>query len=327
MKKPVLAITSGDPAGIGPEVVLKALAQRKVYAVSQPLVVGDARVFLQKNLRSNLKINPIIHPAHARFRFGTVDVLHLPNPDSGRILPGQCGRIGGMISFEAVAKSLDLGALRLADGVVHAPISKEAWKAAGIPYLGHTELIRDWFLCEPDMAIIAGPLRTVMVTRHIPLKDVPKNITAGAILRAVGHAHQFVLGLGIKQPRIGVCALNPHAGESGILGQEESGTILPAVRKAQKKYGSRIVGPLPADSAFRDHRNGLYDCLVTLYHDQSMIPLKIMDDSRLVNVTLGIPFPRTSPGHGTAFGIAGKDRADFRPMMEAILTAGRLCAR
>jgi 4-hydroxythreonine-4-phosphate dehydrogenase len=174
------------------------------------------------------------------------------------------------------------------------------------------------------MAMASLPLRTVMVTRHIPLKEVSMRLKEGDICDAVDLAFLWLVQTGFKNPRIGVCALNPHAGEKGLLGLEEIQIIRPAVLKSQKKLKRRILGPLPADSAFREHSLGTIDCLVTMYHDQSLVPLKLFNPDRLVNITLGLPFVRTSPGHGTAFDIAGKNRANPKPMIEAILTAARL---
>lgn len=328
MSKPILAVTLGDPAGIGPEVLLKSFLDRKVHDLCRPLAVGDAQAFSLVGHGVRLKIRPILNPAQARFRRGTVDVLHLPSGRYEPIAPGKPSAFTGALSARAVEKSVELAVTGLVDGVVHAPISKYAWKQAGVREPGHTELIAR--LCgarKVAMAIAAEPLRTVMVTRHIPLSRVPSALKADEIVDAAGLALDWMRRLGIRKPRIGVCALNPHAGEKGLIGTEEIRIVGPAVARARKRFGVSIAGPLPADSAYRDHRDGLYDCLVTLYHDQSLIPLKLFAGERLVNITLGLPFPRTSPGHGTAFDIAGKRRADPGPMTEALLTAARLCRR
>ncbi len=327
MKKPVIAITLGDPAGIGPEVVLKSLKSQKIYDACRPLVIGDAQVLSIGRVRTSLKIRPIVNPQQALYRFGTLDVLHLPCADFEKLEIGVPNAQSGMASFESVEKSVELALLELADGVVHAPISKTAWKMAGVRFPGHTELIAS--LCQARrvaMAIASEPLRTVMVTRHIPLNQVSKNLKPKDILEAIELARDWMADLKIKNPRIAVCGLNPHAGERGLLGWEEMRVIGPCLVQARKKLKCSIAGPLPADSAFRDHRDGLFDCLITMYHDQSLIPLKLFNADALVNITLGLPFPRTSPGHGTAFDIAGKNIAGPKAMMEAVLTAARLCS-
>lgn len=326
MKKPICAITLGDPAGIGPEIVLKSLSQKKVYGWCSPLVIGDAQVLSLRNYRTSLKIRAILNPAQAEYRFGTIDLLHIPCPDFRKITIGKPNDISGKVSAQSVEKSVELALLKQVDGIIHAPISKDAWRMAKIHYPGHTEMIAQ--LCHTKkvaMAIVSEPLRTVMVTRHIPLNQVSKHLRKNELIDTIELAQRWMNFIGISRAKIGVCALNPHAGEKGLLGQEEIRIIKPAIDQARKKLKGEMIGPLPADSAFRDHKNGLYDCLITLYHDQSLIPLKLFNSDKLVNLTLGLPFPRTSPGHGTAFDIAGKNCANPYPMIQAIFTAAKLC--
>lgn len=279
-----------------------------------------------RNYSVSLKINPILNPAQASYRFGMVDVLHIPCPEFHKIQLGKPSTVTGAISAHYVEKSIELAVTKLVDGLVHAPISKSAWKMAHVNYTGHTEMLAS--LCgrkKVAMAMVSKHLRTVMVTRHIPLIQVSKQLKVKDIVGTIKLADQWLRQTGIHNPKIGVCAFNPHAGEKGLLGKEELKIIAPAVRVGKRKFGEFIFGPLPADSAFRDLKEGLYDCLITMYHDQSLIPLKLYDSNRLVNITLGLQFPRTSPGHGTAFEIAGKNRANPGPMIEAILTASKLC--
>ncbi|MBI1979410.1 MAG: 4-hydroxythreonine-4-phosphate dehydrogenase PdxA [Elusimicrobia bacterium] len=324
MKKPVLAITMGDPCGVGPEVVLKSLTSKKIYEVCRPLVIGDAQVFSLLRLGTALKIRPILNPAQAQCRRGTIDVLHVPCSDFSQIVMGRPNAVSGRISALAVRKSIECALMGLVDGVVHAPISKLAWNWAGVRYPGHTEMIAR--LCgvqKVAMAIASEPLRTVLVTRHIPFHKVASALNVNVVMDTILLAESWMRQIKIPNPRIGICALNPHGGENGLIGNEEIRVLAPAIQKARKKARARLSGPHAADSVFRDHKNGLYDCLITLYHDQSLIPLKLFSASRLVNITLGLPFPRTSPGHGTAFDIAGKGLADECPMTQAILTAAR----
>jgi 4-hydroxythreonine-4-phosphate dehydrogenase len=323
--KPILAITLGDPCGIGPEVVLKSLKDPQVYEHCRPLVIGDAQVLSLRHYGVPLKIRPILNPIQARYARGSVDVLHIPCDQFSALPLGRPSRAGGFLSAICVKKSIELALSKLVDGVVHAPISKVAWKMAHFNYPGHTEVLADYCGVEKiGMAIVAEPLRTVLVTRHIPFKDVPKHLTQKAMVSAIELAVGWMHQRGIKKPKIGVCALNPHAGENGLMGREEIQRIQPLIHRLKCQHHWSLVGPLGADSAFRDHLNGKYDVLITLYHDQSLIPLKLFNPNGLVNITLGLPFVRTSPGHGTAFDIAEKRCADPRVMTAAIVTAAKL---
>ena len=323
--RPILAVTLGDPAGIGPETVQKAFSDISLYKVCRPLIVGNAQSFSLFRSRSKLRVRPILNPAQAQYRFGTMDVLHVPYEGFRQIRLGVFGKASGTVSFLSVVKSIELAMAGLADGVVHAPISKAAWKQAGINYPGHTELIAEQCGAKKfAMAITSGPLRTVMATRHVPVSQVAKFLRKEGILNCIELADEWMKRLKIKRPRIGVCALNPHAGEKGLIGRDEIRLIEPAIKASRGKVLAFVLGPIPADSAFKDHKAGLLDCLITMYHDQSLIPAKLYDSNRVVNLTLGLPFPRTSPGHGTAEDIAGKNRANPGPMKEAILMCAKL---
>jgi len=224
-------------------------------------------------------------------------------------------------------KAVELARLGRVQGIVTAPISKEAFALAGIRFPGHTELLAGATGTKNfAMMMAAGRLRAVMVTRHQPLMSVGATLSVEEIVR-VGRLCSYFLGdsLCIKIPRIGICALNPHAGEGGMFGKEESSIIIPAAR-ALKRKGVGITGLFPADSAWRKMSEGRLDALITMYHDQAMIPLKCLAPDKIVNITVGLPFVRTSPGHGTAPDIAGKNLADPLPMIEAIKTAADLCA-
>ncbi len=241
---------------------------------------------------------------------------------------GQEGKDSGAVSYRSVVQSIELVMAGLAHGLVHAPISKAAWKEAGANFPGHTELIAKF--CGTKnfaMAIASGNLRTVMVTRHLPLARVSSSLKKSEIVNCIVLAEDWMKRLKIKNPRIGVCALNPHGGEQGLIGKEEIRLIAPAVQEAKRKVSCAVAGPIPADSAYKEHKAGRLDCLITMYHDQSLIPLKLHDSKSIVNITLGLPFPRTSPGHGTAFDIAGKNLADPSSMKEAIRTCANLCAK
>jgi 4-hydroxythreonine-4-phosphate dehydrogenase len=231
----------------------------------------------------------------------------------------------GYCSFAAVRLAVDLALKRLADAVVTAPISKESWRSAGVPFLDHTGFLEE--VCARKhvaMMLVAGDLRAVPVTRHIPLARVSGRLTISSIVYSARLTHQTIKEkMGIRRPALALCAFNPHAGESGMFGTEERDVLLPAI-KTLKRMGIPIDGPIPADAAWAAHSAGLWDALLTLYHDQAMIPMKVACPYAVINWTLGIPIIRTAPGHGTAFDIAGQRKANPEAMIQAILLAASL---
>ncbi len=235
---------------------------------------------------------------------------------------GKFSRVTGAMSYLWLKRSIELAKSGRVNAIVTAPISKEALHLAGINYSGHTEILADLTKTKNyAMLMVSESLRAVMVTRHIPLSGVSKEITKEKITSTALLLNGFLRArYKIKNPRIGVSALNPHAGEGGILGSEEGKVIFPAVLELKKK-NINVSGPLPVDSAWLKMKEGEFDLLVCMYHDQVMIPLKSICPEKIVNITCGLPFIRTSPGHGTAFDIAGRNIADERPMVEAIKAA------
>ena len=311
MAVPRLAVTLGDPSGIGPEIVAKALLRSAIYRRCRPVVIGDKRLLS-------------ILPGAIKSRFDVIDI-----PVSGRqVSPGKISRASGMAAYVWLMKAVELARCGRVRGIVTAPISKEALALAGIGLPGHTELLAGATGTKNfAMMMAAGRLRAVMVTRHRPLMSVGAALSVDEIVRAGRLCASFLTGsLSVKVPRIGLCALNPHAGEGGMIGKEECLIIAPAMRALRRK-GVHVSGVLPADSAWRKMNEGSLDALITMYHDQAMIPLKCLAPEKIVNITLGLPFVRTSPGHGTAPDIAGKNIADPSPMIEAIKTAADLCAK
>ncbi len=242
---------------------------------------------------------------------------------------GETSADAGRASFAAVKLAARLCARGAADGLVTAPISKKAWALASAGFPDHTEFFRAE-LDRPDaQMILAAPERglwCVTATRHVPLREVGRRLDAGVVLSAARSLERALRALGGARPKLGLCALNPHAGEEGILGDEERDTPAPAAARA-RRLGLRLEGPIPADTAWRRHAEGAFDGLVALYHDQALIPLKTAAGLAIVNWTVGLPFPRTSPGHGTGFDIAGKGRVDPAATIEASLLCARLAAR
>lgn len=307
MAKPVLAFTSGDPAGVGPEAVVAAVSDRRLISGCEPILVGEPGVWRRAGWRPGLA----------------------PMRDTGLGLKpppfGNSTREGGRLSFASAAEALRLVARGLARGLVTAPISKTGWKSAGVPYPDHTEWLKDSTGAEPEM-ILACPSRglwCVTATRHLPLMEAIPRLDVARITAAAGALAGALALRGKARPRLGLCAVNPHAGEGGLLGSEERNVLSPAAA-ASRARGLRLEGPLPADCAWRLHREGRLDGLVCLYHDQALIGLKAMAGLEVVNWSVGLPFIRTSPGHGTAFDIAGRAEADPGPTLAAALLAVEL---
>ncbi|MEK7857987.1 MAG: 4-hydroxythreonine-4-phosphate dehydrogenase PdxA [Elusimicrobiota bacterium] len=305
--KPRLAFTCGDPAGIGPQAVVLALRSKAVRRACQPVVVGEWSVWKRAGWTEALA--PLVDTG-----------LGLKPPAFGRV-----SKAAGQASFAAVRLAVRLAARGQVEGVVTAPISKEAWKRAGVRFPDHTEYLRKESGREVEMVLgaPAQKLWCVPATRHIPLAKVSASLNVPRVLaaaRSLSGALKLLLG---RRPKLGLCAFNPHAGESGILGGEESRVLRPAALAA-RKHGVDLSDPIPADTAWRRHVEGKLDGLVTLYHDQALIPLKTAAGLAIVNWTVGLAFPRTSPGHGTGFDLAGRSKPDPSATIEAALLAARL---
>jgi 4-hydroxythreonine-4-phosphate dehydrogenase len=328
--KPLLGITMGDPAGIGPEVIAKALALAKVRRLCRPLVIGSFPVMQQAVKSLKLKLNVIRIEGHEAVpsRANDLAVLDPLDRPLGRFPRGVAASETGAASVLFIKKAVELAQLGCIDGMVTAPINKEAINMAGCHFPGHTELLADLTKTQDSgMMIIGGPLRIMFVTTHVAIKDLPSLLTQAKIEKAIGLAHRALRDLfGIKKPRVGVAALNPHAGEHGLFGDEEARIILPAARAAQAR-GIRASDPLPADTLFGKAARGDYDGVVALYHDQGLIPLKLVAFGTCVNLTVGLPIIRTSVDHGTAFDIVGKGIADPGSLVEAITLAATLAKR
>ncbi|MCP9455234.1 MAG: 4-hydroxythreonine-4-phosphate dehydrogenase PdxA [Nitrospira sp.] len=326
---PLLGITMGDPAGIGPEVIAKAAADRSLHSLCRLMVIGSATVMDQaiRQLRLPLTVRPIESPMSFQPLEGTLAVLDPLDSPLGPFTPGIASAVTGAASVSFIKKAVELALAGSLDGIVTAPINKEAINLAGCHYPGHTELLADLTRTdESGMMIVGGPLRVMFTTTHIAIKDLPASLTQAKIERAIRLAHSALTDLfGIKHPRIGVAALNPHAGEHGLFGDEEARVILPA-SQAARAQGIEASDPLPADTLFGKAAKGLYDAVVALYHDQGLIPLKLVAFGRCVNLTVGLPIIRTSVDHGTAFDIVGKGIADPGSLFEAIKLAATIAA-
>jgi 4-hydroxythreonine-4-phosphate dehydrogenase len=321
--RPVIAITMGDAAGVGPEIIVKALAHAELYARCRPLVVGDARR-LETAMRLcglSLEVRRVEGVSDARFEAGTVDCVDLGLiPDD---LPfGQLSAVAGDAAYQYVKVAVELAQAGEVAAICTAPLNKEALHAGGHLYPGHTELLAD--LCgvpEVSMMLTAPGLRVIHVTVHIGLIDAIARIEPGLVERTIARGRNTLRKSGIADPRIGVCGINPHAGENGLFGHgEEESKIIPAVERCQAR-GWRVEGPLPADTLFYRAARGDFDLVVAMYHDQGHGPVKVLGIEAGVNITVGLPVVRTSVDHGTAFDIAGTGKADERSLLEALRQA------
>ena len=303
--RPVVLITMGDARGIGPEVTLKTLSARSVRSLADFLIIGDLR--LLKKTKDSLKIRSFDLEG---------SVLDM-GPDETPKTP-----------LKYIDKAVSMMAEGRAAALVTAPVNKEAITKAGVKFTGHTEYLAGATGAKKiAMMFVGKDLKVTAVTRHIPLMALGRELTAGKIVDASALTIDFLKEkFGMKRPKVGICAVNPHAGEGGMLGTEESDIISPAAEALKKKYPG-VQGPMPADSAFNSLYAKRLDCLVAMYHDQAMIPVKMLAREDCVNVTLGLPFIRTSPAHGTAYDIAGRGIADPAGMTAAVKLACRLVTK
>jgi len=322
-RKPILGITMGDPAGSGPEIVVKALSLKEIYDICRPVVIGDAAC-MQEAVHIvgwTGKIHPVQEVSASRFEPGAIDVLDLKNADMRSIVRGQVNTIAGKAAYDYIEKGTQLALAGETNAIVTSAINKEALNNAGYHYDGHTELLAH--LCGVDevcMMLVGGGLRVTHVSTHCSLQDAINRARKKRILTVIRLTYAAMRRIGITEPRIAVAGLNPHAGEGGLFGREEIEEIEPAIKEAQAE-GIDVVGPIPGDTVFFRMLNDQYDVVVVMYHDQGHIPLKTHGFYEGVNITLGLPIIRTSVDHGTNFGKAGKGTANPQSLIEAIKLA------
>ncbi|HET8577697.1 MAG TPA: 4-hydroxythreonine-4-phosphate dehydrogenase PdxA [Methylomirabilota bacterium] len=336
---PVLGITMGDPAGVGPEITAKALARPDVAASCRAVVIGDRSIMAAtlELLRSPLTLHAVTRVADCGFTPGTLECLDLGNVDAAALPKSTVSAEAGRAAYAYIETGVRLCQAKEIDGIVTAPINKEALAAAGLQHSGHTEILarlsgtRDF-----AMLLMGKDLKVIHVTTHVALRRVPDLVTRERVLRVIQLAQETMNFLGEPRPRIAVCGLNPHAGEDGLFGDEEKTQIIPAVEAARRE-GLDVHGPLPADTLFSRARGGEFHIVVAMYHDQGHVPVKTLgftyDEAQGtwtglsgVNVTIGLPFLRVSVDHGTAFDRAWKGIANPESMMEAIDVAVRMLA-
>lgn len=326
--KPIIAITIGDASGCGPEIVVKALMEEEVYRRCRPLVIGDAAIM--ERARDIVGAAARIHACHdvaeGVFQHGVIDVYDLHNlpPD----LPfARVQAAAGRAAYEYLEQAVALYRQGQMHALATAPLNKEALAKAGIHFPGHTEILAHLTDTKDyAMMLTGGNLRVIHVTTHVALRQACDLVKRERVLTVIKLAQQAMRQMGIDKPRIAVAGLNPHSGEGGLFGREEQTEIIPAIEEA-KSLGLHVQGPVSPDTVFyRAAVKGDFDIVVCMYHDQGHIPIKVLGFATGVNITVGLPFLRTSVDHGTAFGKAGKGTADHQSMLEAILLAARAAA-
>jgi len=335
--KPLIGISAGDPAGIGPEITAKALNEAEIYDICRPMAVCDAAVMKEAVRFSGLSldINVVERPDQGLCRRGTIDLLDMKNVDMDGLEYKKVAAMTGKASYEYIAKVIELALAGDIDATVTGPIHKEAINAAGYHYAGHTEIYGELTKTKDYAMMLAdGDFRVVHVSTHVSLREAIDRVKTERVHTVIELAQSTLIKLGIEEPRIAVAGLNPHAGEGGMFGREEIDEIAPAIEKA-KAEGIRAEGPIPPDTVFSKMTGGQYDIVVVMYHDQGHIPTKLTGfryDKKTntwvsmsgVNVTLGLPIIRSSVDHGVAFGKAGEGRANPESMIQAIRMAVQL---
>ncbi len=322
---PTIAITTGDPAGIGPEVVLKALADQELLNTARWVVIGDAAILEMAGARIGLKRpdwairdgNSLQRSDHSVAQISLIDARQI---EPSQFAIGKLSAACGSAALEYVRTATQLCLDGQADAMVTAPLNKEAVSLSGQNFTGHTEFIAELSeAAESRMLLVNDRLRVIHVSTHCSLRSACELHTS-RILRTIQLGHEALQSLGFAEPRIAVCGLNPHAGENGLFGSEDLGIIVPAIRSAQE-MGLMCEGPFPADTIFIQAVRGSYDLVVAMYHDQGHVPMKLLDFENTINVSLGLPIVRTSVDHGTAFDIVGKNQADPSSMKAAMKLA------
>ena len=320
-KKPIIGITMGDPVGIGPEIVIKALCSTRIQETCCPLIFGDTNVLeaTNKHLNTHLQIHPVETLSSVSFLPGTVNVVSLSSLDSNTLRPGIPDKATGRAMVAYVDRGISWAIERRISGLVTGPINKFSMHQAGFPYNGHTEILASRTGTKDYVMMLAGPfLRVSLVSIHVALKEICHVLSTEAIFKTITVTDQGLReAFGFPEPRLAVAGLNPHAGEGGIFGDEEKTIIEPAIGQA-RQLGINVTGPLSPDTVFYLARKGSWDAVVALYHDQGLIPFKMVHFEDGVNTTLGLPIIRTSVDHGTAYNIAGTGQAHAGSMIAAI---------
>lgn len=325
MEKPIIAVTMGDPAGIGPEIVAKSIADKATFDVARCIVIGDKKVMEKaiKIVGADLKVNVVDSPADGDYSYGVLNMIDLDNIDMSRFEYGKINAMCGQAAFDYIKKSIEITMDKQADAVATTPINKESLHAAEVDFIGHTEIFGALTGTDDPLTMFeTNGLRVFFLTRHKSLRDMLDDIKKDRIIDYVERCTDALRRLGVKEGTMAVAGLNPHSGEHGLFGWEEVKEIAPAVEELRER-GFNVAGPVPADSVFHQAAQGRFNSVLSLYHDQGHIATKTLDFDRTISITNGMPILRTSVDHGTAFDIAGKGIAGAVSMEEAIRLAAK----
>lgn len=325
MAKPLIAVTMGDPAGIGPEIVARTIDDKEIFNIARCIVIGDRKI-MEKAIQivgADLKIHVTENPAEGDYSEGVLNLIDLDNINMDQFEYGKVSAMCGQAAYDYIAKSIEITMCGQADAVATTPINKESLHAAEVPFIGHTEIFGALTGTEDPLTMFeTNGLRVFFLTRHKSLRDMLDDIKKDRIIDYVQRCTEALRKLGVNKGTMAVAGLNPHSGEHGLFGWEEVNEIAPAVEEL-KKQGYDVAGPVPADSVFHQAAMGKYNSVLSLYHDQGHIATKTLDFDRTISITNGMPILRTSVDHGTAFDIAGKGIAGAVSMKEAVRLAAK----
>lgn len=325
MAKPLIAVTMGDPAGIGPEIVARTIDDKEIFNIARCIVIGDRKI-MEKAIQivgADLKIHVTENPAEGDYSEGVLNLIDLDNINMDPFEYGKVSAMCGQAAYDYIAKSIEITMSGQADAVATTPINKESLHAAEVPFIGHTEIFGALTGTEDPLTMFeTNGLRVFFLTRHKSLRDMLDDIKKDRIIDYVQRCTEALRKLGVNEGTMAVAGLNPHSGEHGLFGWEEVNEIAPAVEEL-KKQGYDVAGPVPADSVFHQAAMGKYNSVLSLYHDQGHIATKTLDFDRTISITNGMPILRTSVDHGTAFDIAGKGIAGAVSMKEAVRLAAK----
>lgn len=325
MKKPLIAVPIGDPAGVGPEIVAKSVASGDVFEAADCVIVGDKTIIENaiKIVCEDLTVHVISEPEEGDYRKGILNLIDLGNVDMAKFEFGKVNGMCGKAAYEYIAKCIELANKGKVDAVATTPINKESLRAGGINYIGHTEIFGALTETEDPLTMFeTNGMRVFFLTRHVSLRKMLDMITKDRIIDYVKRCMKALEKLGVTDGTMAIAGLNPHSGEHGLFGWEEVNEIMPAIEELQAE-GYKVVGPIGADSVFHQAAQGRYNSVLSLYHDQGHIATKTLDFEKTIAITNGMPILRTSVDHGTAFDIAGKGIVSAVSMIEAILLAAK----